>query len=199
MKKILMIFSFMMIIYSGCIVFAGVESKGTRGMAITARKGSVISVAITEISATLDSNKGMPFDLTKPDVEYKGTDEQVISGREIATWSFTSNCVQPEISIFAEDLVSSSNTGKHVKYLLSFYYRTQTDNGTIEGNIIVRSGSTYNSIEDTGANWNTCNSPLMFSNAPVRFMLDDIDIKSNDYPIGDYTAQVTITIDSGNV
>lgn len=179
------------------LVFAALTPVGNRGMAISAQKGEVQDVSITPIaSASHEDVDGIPFYLTADNVAYDAAPDAVTGKRQIAVWSFYSNFANPRITIEAPHLMHSDGT--QVPYELAFYYQFKGDSGYVDGNLIVHSGTRYDSATDETCLWNTSGSSVAFTNRPVRFMLaEGVDITSDQYPYGDYRAVVKVTIEGG--
>lgn len=194
MKRISLAF---MITLLPFILFASVTPVGNRGMAISAQKGEVQDVSITPIvSASHEDVDGIPFCLTADNVAYDAAPDAVTGKRQIATWSFYSNFAAPRITIEAPHLMHSDGT--QVPYELAFYYQFKDGAGYVDGNLIVHSGTRYDSATDEACLWNTSGSSVAFTNRPVRFMLaEGVDITSEQYPYGDYRAVVKVTIEGG--
>ena len=176
-------------------LFAAVTPAGSRGFLLSAQKGGVQEVSITPIEATsLDDDAGIPFDLEDEGVAYDAASGAVTGKRQIATWSFHSNFASPRITIDAPHL--RHDDGTEVHYQLAFYYQFKAGEGYLVVNIIVHSGTPYNSSDDTSCLWNTEGYTVAFSDRPVRIMLaEDVKASDKEYPSGSYRATVTVTIE----
>lgn len=195
MKKVLKYLLFILMISSALNVFATVKGAAKRGMPITAQKGVVQDVSITPITS-LNENafEGIPFYLTDDNVKYSDAKNAVVGKRQIATWSLYSNSPKPHVIIDAPHLTHAD--GSKIPYQLAFYYQFKNGASYVGGNLIVHSGTPYDSSQDPDCLWNQYDLSVAFTNRPVRFMLGVEDIENSEYPYGDYKATVTITIEA---
>lgn len=176
------------------------KTHGYREITILAQKGDYNMLSIsTPDSGAMASGSYMPFYLTDPYVQYTGNVNQ---GRHIADWSLATNYTPVKLTIDAAHLKSSSSSGTEIKYILGFYYNYPiVENGEATGNnasgtIVVNSGDTYSSTDDTTCAFNDvlAGGAIIFANAPIRFMLAE-NQKIDGYPTGTYSAKVTVTIE----
>lgn len=191
MKKTILV---LIILLTGLsVLFAVLSPVDHRGFQITAQKGEVHEVSITPIVASsLEAKIGIPFDLTDTSVSYSSANDAVTGKRRIATWSMYSNKSKPKVEIDADPLAHSDGTT--INYQLSFYYQFSYGESYIDGDLIVTSGEHYDSSLDDSCLWNDYDVPVAFAGRPVRLMLDDVDVKSDEYPSGSYRANITIRI-----
>lgn len=174
-------------------LYAALDGVDSRGFQITAQKGELQEVSITPIiAASHDSPEGIPFYLTDESVSYSAASGAVAGKRRIATWSLYCNFTHPSITIEAPHLMHSDGT--EVPYQLAFYYQFPYEGSMVDGNLLVESGSVYESKNDLSCRWNDLDVPVNFSGKNVRFMIGDVDIRSGEYPYGDYRAVVRVTI-----
>lgn len=165
-----------------------------RGFQITAQRGPIQEVSITPIEATsLDDIEGIPFDLEDESVEYSAATNAVVGKRHIANWSMYSNSKDPKVTIDAPHL-KHEGTGVTVPYQMAFYFQFPDEEGKmIDGNIIVHSGTIYDSSRDEDRLWK--DYTVNFTDRPVRLMLGNENVKDDSvYPPGRYSAVVTVTI-----
>lgn len=190
----LMICSILLLAVFGDL-FAAVTPAGSRGFLLSAQKGEVQEVSISPIEAvTLDDDAGLPFNLEDEGVAYDATPGAVTGKRQIATWSFHSNFASPRITIDAPHL--RHDDGTVVPYQLAFYYQFKAGEGYLDGDLIVHSGTTYKSADDTSCLWNKEGCTVAFSDRPVRIMLaEGVNASDEGYPSGSYRATVTVTIE----
>ena len=210
-KKIVLAVLFMFILFSGF----GYAPHRTSGLDITAYNGQYHNLIINPLYGNLSDPIGMPFDLTRSDVQYiAGAFEGSGStaGRQIAEWSVHSNFVPVSVKIEADNLmpVDKSNTSapNGISYYLFFPYiyynyenneskKTGLDN-SVTGFMMATSGST-----DTftiGDDLSSEGVGLSTGIYPIRFMLTQestVAIENKVYDPGEYTANVKITIDGG--
>ena len=196
MKKVLKYLLFILIILSALNVFATVKGVAKRGMPITAQKGVVQDVSITPITSLNETAfEGIPFYLTDDNVKYSDAKNAVVGKRQIATWSLYSNSPKPHVIINAPHLTHAD--GREIPYQLAFYYQFKNGASYVGGNLIVHSGTRYDSSQDPDCLWNQYDYlSVAFTNRPVRFMLGVENIENSEYPYGDYKATVTITIEA---
>lgn len=178
------------------------KTHGYREITILAQKGDYNMLSIsTPDSGAMASGSYMPFYLTDPYVRYTGNVNQ---GRHIADWTLATNYTPVRLTIDAAPLKSSSSE-EVINYILGFYYNYpivedgETTVSNASGTIVVESGTTYYSQNDTNCAFNnyTRGGAIIFANAPIRFMLAegvDIDDRTK-YPTGTYSAKVTVTIE----
>ena len=121
-----------------CLAIAqlyAVKSLDKRELNLTAYKGSYHDFIIRPILGDLNSASGMPFDLTKADVQYVDASSEGGShtyGRAIAEWSLHSNHTPLKITIDAAPLtrvadssgaeVSVQSDSDRIDYILFFPY-----------------------------------------------------------------------------
>lgn len=150
------------------------------------KQDALITMEIKEIpSNNFSSTEGMPFYLNGDDV----SPENSSHGRKIAAWNLTSNTSDIDVKVTADSL--SHSTGKTVDYVLWFdthYDSSGTSIGFEVSSANTFEGSLYSgeSIPDT----------VSFEDNGIYFKLAD-DISDDSYPVGDYTANVTIEVTYG--
>lgn len=194
MRRMSLLIMFM--ILSVSMLSARLEEVDNRGFQVTAQKGKLQEVSITPINAAShEAVEGIPFYLTNENVSYSAAPDAVAGKRRIATWSLYCNFPHPSLTIEAPHLRHADGT--EVPYQLAFYYQFEAGGGYVDGNLIVESGTVYESTEDPACRWNDYDVPVNFSNRNVRFMLGDVDIMDSTYPYGDYRATVRVTINGG--
>ena len=210
-----------------CLAIAqlyAVKSLDKRELNLTAYKGSYHDFIIRPILGDLNSASGMPFDLTKADVQYVDASSEGGShtyGRAIAEWSLHSNHTPLKITINADPLirvadssgaeVSNQSDSDRINYILFFpdEYNAVNLDGTsteaVTGYMKVLSDTQYNSMDDS--DWEGTNpiSETLSSSVvegiglstgtyPVRFMLAE-DVDVAMKKPGTYNATVKITVD----
>lgn len=188
-----------------------VKSLDKRELNLTAYKGSYHDFIIRPILGDLNSASGMPFDLTKDDVEYvpsstqEGQTDLHTYGRAIAEWSLHSNHTPLKITINADPLnrvadssgaeVSDQSDSDRINYILFFPYEYNAVNsdGTsteaVTGYMKVLSGTQYNSMNDP--DWDGTN-PISYTLSTSA--IEGIGLSTGTYPVRFMLASdVTIT------
>lgn len=195
MKKSIMV----MLISFAAVSFLGAAGNPTGWYAPSINEGNAIKIEasmspIIEMNVdALDSSDfsddfGMPFYLTGTDVQYKNGWDGI---RQIAKWTLHSNTENILVEISADNLIHESSTVS-VPYVLGFL---AGNNSVIEVNSGSASYSGYPFFSsDSGAD-----QEVNISEAAIYFKLanSEVDIFSEDYPVGDYNANVTITVTPG--
>lgn len=194
MKKSVMI----MLICFAAASFLGAAGNPTGWYAPSISEGNAIKIEasmspIIEMNVdALDSSDfsddfGMPFYLTGTDVQYKDGWDGI---RKIAEWTLHSNTENILVGISAGNLIHESSTVS-VPYVLGF---SAGNNSVIEVNSGSASYSGYPFVSSDGAD-----QEVNISEAAIYFKLanSEVDIFSEDYPVGDYNAIVTITVTPG--
>ena len=191
--------SIMIILISFAAVFLLSAADPTGWYAPSINEGNAIKIEasmspIIEMSVdALDSSdfsddSGMPFYLTGTDVQYKDGWDGI---RQIAEWTLHSNTKNILVKISAGNLMHESSTVS-VPYVLGF---SAGNNSVIEVNSGSEPYSEYPFVSsDSGAD-----QEVNISEAAIYFKLanSEVDIFSEDYPVGDYNANVTITVTPG--
>lgn len=202
-----------------------VNGLDKRELILTAYKDTYHDFIIRPILGDLNSASGMPFDLTKADVQYVDASSEGGShtyGRVIAEWSLHSNHTPLKITIDAKPLTlvkdssgtqeSDSSTSDGINYILYFPYRynevneagTATD--AVTGYMRVFSGQQYVSTEDS--DWDGDLNPI--SETLSTSAVEGIGLSTGTYPVrfmlassdelsghdpGTYNATVTIMVE----
>lgn len=191
--------SIMIILISFAAVFLLSATDPTGWYAPSINEGNAIKIEasmspIIEMSVdALDSSdfsddSGMPFYLTGTDVQYKDGWDGI---RQIAKWTLHSNTENVLVEVSAGNLMHESSTVS-VPYVLGF---SAGNNSVIEVNSGSEPYSEYPFVSsDSGAD-----QEVNISEAAIYFKLanSEVDIFSEDYPVGDYNANVTITVTPG--
>ncbi len=149
-------------------------------------------------STTTDTGSGMPFDLSWSSLAYTAI---VGTGRQIGTWTLTSNYTPITLTIDAAPMtLTSGASNDEVNYCLDFHYKTlefdtttklPTGN-TIEGDFRVESGTTWNSANT--APFNTpVGIPVVTVEQDVRFCLSS-GFNYDSIAAGIYSGTVTMTV-----
>lgn len=138
-------------------------------------------------SSDFSDDSGMPFYLTGTDVQYKNGWDGI---RQIAKWTLHSNTENILVEISADNLIHESSTVS-VPYVLGFL---AGNNSVIEVNSGSASYSGYPFVSSDGAD-----QEVNISEAAIYFKLanSEVNILSEAYPVGDYNANVTITVTPG--
>ena len=148
---------------------------------ITVIQNPNIEISVERIdSASFSDDSGVPFYLTGADVQYKdGWDEN----RQIAKWTLHSNTGSIRLDISAEHL-KCEGSAVTVPYILGF----ETGSNVIA----VDSGNPYSGYPFAS---NAANQEINIFEAEIYFKLaSSVDISSDKYPSGNYSANVTITV-----
>lgn len=148
---------------------------------ITVIQNPNIEISVERIdSASFSDDSGVPFYLTGADVKYKdGWD----GSRQIAKWTLHSNTGNIRLDISAEHL-KCEGSAVTVPYILGF----ETGSNVIA----VDSGNPYYGYPFAS---NAANQEINISEAEIYFKLaSSVDISSDKYPSGNYSANVTITV-----
>jgi hypothetical protein len=156
------------------------------------------SVSITLLTETGSLGYGTPFDITGDDVQYNAVSQDV--GRRVANWDFYSSTSTMKITIVANKMYFNNDPSITLDYIISFKYKyavfdangnyTSDETGYIQTNSKT-DGVTKTIVNKTGTTY----YPIISSaNQPINFMfMEGVYPDSDDYPVGDYTAEVTIT------
>ena len=195
-----------------------VEQK-SMGMDVSATNGAYHKLVVEpyDSDSIFSSDAvGMPFDLEGADVQY--VDTSSTAGREIGRWSLRTNYTPVTVKIKASNLAwydvsqtnsddtsDKSDSDKTIGYVIFFpyEYHDSVGNKYFEGFIRVESGKDYSSLNDANCNsgYDKTN-PISASGVgaintgfyPIRFMLQSVQ-DFTDYPVGYYTASVTVTVE----
>ena len=191
--------SIMIILISFAAVFLLSAADPTGWYAPSINEGNAIKIEasmspIIEMNVdTLDSSdfsdvSGMPFYLTGTDVQYKDGWDGI---RQIAKWTLHSNTENVLVEISAGNLMHESSTVS-VPYVLGF---SAGNNSVIE----VNSGSASYSGYPFVSSDSEADQEVNISEAAIYFKLanSEVNILSEVYPVGDYNANVTITVTPG--
>lgn len=183
MKKIVsLLFLTFLFAASSFARYALVSPTTNNGLPIVARKYPTVTLSVNS------TYQAKPFDLTSDEVKYK-YDESFNNVLNVGAWSLNSNSDQIDITIQASPLVHTENLSAVINYWL--YFKLDDSNG-----ITVESGqdSTSQSLNKISGE----NNIVAVQNKPIFFMLaEGVDITSDEYPAGDYKANVTITVTAG--
>lgn len=155
---------------------------------IKASMSPIIEMSVDALySSDFADDSGMPFYLTGPDVQYKDGWDGI---RQIAKWTLHSNTENVLVKISAENLIHESSTVS-VPYVLGL---SAGNNSVIEVNSGSASYSGYPFVSSDGAD-----QEVNISEAAIYFKLanSEVNILSEAYPVGDYNANVTITVTPG--
>lgn len=178
-----------------------IKALDKRELILTAYKDTYHDFIIRPILGNLNSASGMPFDLTKADVQYVDASSEGGShtyGRVIAEWSLHSNHTPLKITIDAKPLTlvtdssgtqeSDSSTSGGIDYILYFPYRYNvvneevneagTDTAAEKGYMKVLSGTQYNSMDDS--DWGGTN-PI--SKTLSTSVIEGIGLSTGTYPV----------------
>ena len=162
-------------------------------------------------------NVGMPFSIMDSSVSYNASDIRL--GREIASWSLSTNASEVKIIIKPEPLICEDDETKFFNYYLTFRYeyadaKTGKD---LTGYIVAHSDATspvvinktttatasdFNSVTNNYVELSNKASddstlPIISINKDVRFMLDKAysSTEFDNYPDGYYYAKVKIQVE----
>lgn len=195
MKKSIMI---MLISFAAVFLLSAADPTGWYVPVVSNNDGVKIDIKasmspIIEMSVdALDSSdfaddSGMPFYLTGTDVQYKDGWDGI---RKIAEWTLHSNTENILVEIRAGNLIHESSTVS-VPYVLGF---SAGNNSVIE----VKSGSSYSEYPFVSSD-SEADQEVNISKAAIYFKLanSEVAILSEAYPVGDYNANVTITVTPG--
>lgn len=199
-----------------------VEQK-SMGMDVSATNGAYHKLVVEpyDSDSIFSSDAvGMPFDLEGADVQYVGTTST--AGREIGRWSLRTNYTPVTVKIKASNLAwyevsqtnsddasDKSDSDKTIGYVLFFpyEYHDSVNDKDVEGFIRVESGQDYSSLNDANCNiGDDKTNPISASGVgaintgfyPIRFMLQSGQ-DFTDYPVGYYTASVTVTVEGSEL
>ena len=214
------LFSIISILLVSASLFAATEYKSdlTKSVEIFGFLNEYCNVSITPINALSSTDtSGMPFSITDGSVSYKSTDIRL--GREIASWSLSTNASDIKIYINAEPLYCEGEdpdtTTAFFNYYLTFRYSTGSATG-LDGYIVAHSDktnpvviispSTATASSFTGATSNCVeisnkedgsSLPIVSINKDIRFMLDSAysTEQFNNFPDGNYYAKVKIQVE----
>ena len=217
MRKIVLALLFVFYVLSP-VSSSYVEQK-SMGMDVSATNGAYHKLVVEpyDSDSIFSSDAvGMPFDLEGADVQYVNTTST--AGREIGRWSLRTNYTPVTVSIKAsnlawdrvsqkipEDAPDKSIYDKTIKYVLFFpyEYHDSLNDKDVEGFIRVESGQDYSSLNDANCNiGDDTTNPISASGVgaintgfyPIRFMLKSGQTLS-EFPVGYYTASVTVTVE----
>ena len=181
MKKIVsLLFLTFLFAASSFARYALVSPTTNNGLPIVARKYPTVNLSVNS------TYQAKPFDLTSDKAKYKESFNDVL---DVGVWSLNSNSDQIDITIQASPLVHTENLSAEINYLL--YFKLDDFRG-----ITVESGqaSTSRSLNEISGE----NNIVAVQNKPIFFMLaEDVVITSDEYPAGDYRANVKITVTAG--
>lgn len=181
MKKFVSLFFLIFLfIASSFARYALISPTTNNGLPIVARKYPTVTLSVNS------TYQAKPFDLTSDKAKYKESFNDVL---DVGDWSLDSNSDRIDITIQASPLVHTENLSADINYWL--YFKLDDSNG-----IKVESGqaSTLQSLNKIS--WE--NNIVAVQNKPIFFMLTEgVDITSDEYPAGDYKANVKITVTAG--
>lgn len=202
------------VIIVACLAIAqlcAIKALDKRELILTAYKDTYHDFIIRPILGNLNSASGMPFDLTKNDVEYvpsstqEGQTDLHTYGRVIAEWSLHSNHTPVRVRIDAEPLTkvtdstgtqdSDSSTSGGINYILYFPYRynevneTGTATEAVTGYMRVYSDPPYDSDPDSlyeydsmeDLDWENGLNPI--SRTLSTSAVDGIGLSTGTYPV----------------
>lgn len=195
-----------------------VEQK-SMGMDVSATNGAYHKLVVEpyDSDSIFSSDAvGMPFDLEGADVQYVNTTST--AGREIGRWSLRTNYTPVTVSIKASNLAwdkvsqtipEDAPDDKTIGYVLFFpyEYHDSVNDKDVEGFIRVESGQDYSSLNDANCNiGDDKTNPISASGVgaintgfyPIRFMLKSGQ-DFTGFPVGYYTASVTVTVEGSEL
>lgn len=221
MRKIVLALLFVFYILSP-VSSSYVEQK-SMGMDVSATNGAYHKLVVEpyDSDSIFSSDAvGMPFDLEGADVQYVNTTST--AGREIGRWSLRTNYTPVTVSIKAsnlawdkvsqtipEDAPDKNIYEKTIGYVLFFpyEYHDSVNDKDVEGFIRVESGQDYSSLNDANCNiGDDKTNPISASGVgaintgfyPIRFMLKSGQTL-REFPVGYYTASVTVTVEGSEL
>ena len=150
-------------------------SEATQKLQIGGFFNQTASIEVSPMESSVDA--GMDFDLLGEDVSSG-------SGRAIASWHAASNGSTVTLTIEAGNMVNTDTAGTQLEYLLIF----DQDSGMSGDEFTISSGktSTHELTSTTGT---------LDQGGTIRFRLpEDSAVASSEYPDGNYSATVTISI-----
>lgn len=200
-----------LVIIIACLAIAqlcAIKALDKRELILTAYKDTYHDFIIRPILGNLNSASGMPFDLTKADVQYVDASSEGGShtyGRVIAEWSLHSNHTPVRVKIDAEPLTkvtdstgtqdSDSSTSGGINYILYFPYRynevneTGTATEAVTGYMRVYSDPPYDSDPDSLYEYDSMEDPDWENGLnPISRTLstsaaDGIGLSTGTYPV----------------
>ena len=222
MKRLVFVFLLLFTAFTLWAVDPILNMSGSSGIDIHAYMGANINVYINLL--TYNGPEGVPFDIMGEDVLGKAGDENLNTGRLFATWSLRTNTQTRVLRISATPLThipdAESSATTEINYRLVFSLDTKNNTklfvystGNDEPFAFMADMNDYET--DQGE---TINMPVASSNQGVRIVLckfshadvganfqaftkDDVfsiipytDEERNAWPIGEYTATITLTI-----
>ena len=153
-------------------------------------------LTINPLIATETSGSGLPFNISANDVAYGSP------GRNIATWSMSTNATAVNLSILTEPLYLNNDVSKLLNYYLYMNYRYEGENEET-GNSVVNSGTI--TVHSGGAatevsfplSGDTGGIPIVSSNQDILFVFDsDATARIPSMPDGMYYGNVIITMEA---
>lgn len=196
MKKLrLIVISLILIFASSFCCFATTYKENLkRSLDLEGFIGNVHEVNITILTETGNLGYGTPFDITGADVQFNAVSQDL--GRRVANWDFYSSTGNMKITIVAAKMYYDNDPSITLDYIISFKYKyAKYENGVYSGD--VTGYLKTNSTDTDGENLEIIDNeyPIISSaNQPINFMfMKDVNPKEDQYPAGDYTANVTIT------
>ncbi|MCF0238040.1 MAG: hypothetical protein HUK24_05530 [Sphaerochaetaceae bacterium] len=188
------------------------EPSLTEGLPISAFVDSYCTLGVTELlhPNNADGPEGMPFSIKHSSIAYNSSDVKL--GRKIGTWLLATNGNSATIKIMVTPLVHVDNSNAKLDYFITFMYEYyNSSNAPVVGYIVASSklqktvnstqgpttSSAFNGTGVTDTITLQNDTSIVTAGKDIRFMLDGTYnlYDTNLFPLGSYSATVSITVE----